>query len=88
MKTFVSLLFGAFTVNLIFALLTYTFFQGQLKGATEFADYFHYAVGSLTTSEVAGMIPQTTALRVWTSVYVLSAWVFIVWIALNHISRL
>lgn len=88
MRTFLSLLGFALAVNVAFTMVTYVFFQGQLRGATGFWDYFHYAVGSLTTSEVAGMIPQTTALRVWTSLYVLSAWVFIVWAAVNHVSNL
>jgi hypothetical protein len=88
MRTFVSLLAAAFAINLVFTMVTFVFFHGQLKGATGFWDYFHYAVGSLTTSEVAGMIPQTTALRLWTSMYVLTAWVFLVWTAVNHIRNL
>lgn len=88
MRTFLSLLGFALGVNILFTMVTYTFFRGQLKGATSIWDYFHYSVGSLTTSEVAGMIPETTALRVWTSLYVLSAWVFIVYVAVNHISNI
>ena len=88
MRTFISLLGFALAVNIVFTMVTYTFFRGQLKGATSIWDYFHYSVGSLTTSEVAGMIPETTALRVWTSLYVLSAWVFIVYVAVNHISNI
>jgi len=88
MRTFLSLLGAALAVNLVFTMITFVFFRGQLEGATGFWDYFHYAVGSLTTSEVAGMIPRTTTLRIWTSLYVLSAWVFIVWAAVNHISNL
>jgi hypothetical protein len=88
MRTFLSLLGIALLVNIIFTLVTYTFFHGQLRGATSIWDYFHYAVGSLTTSVVAGMIPETPALRIWTSLYVLSAWVFIIWAAINHITNL
>lgn len=88
MRRFISLLAFALAVNATFAMVTYVFFQGQLKGATGLPDYFHYAVGSLTTSEVAGMIPQTTGLRIWTSMYVLTAWVFIIWAAVNHVSNL
>lgn len=88
MRTFLSLLVFALAVNTTFAMVTYVFFYGQLRGATSILDYFHYAVGSLTTSEVAGMIPETTGLRIWTSLYVLTAWVFIVWAAVNHISNL
>lgn len=88
MRTFLSLLGVAFAVSLIFTMVTFVFFQGQLRGATGFWDYFHFAVGSLTTSEVAGMIPETTGLRIWTSLYVLSAWVFIIWAAVNHITNL
>jgi hypothetical protein len=87
MRRFISLLVFALAVNATFAMVTYVFFYGQLKGATGLLDYFHYAVGSLTTSEVAGMIPQTTGLRIWTSLYVLTAWVFIIWAAVNHISN-
>ena len=88
MRTFLSLLGVALAVSLIFTMVTFVFFQGQLRGATGFWDYFHFAVGSLTTSEVAGMIPETTGLRIWTSLYVLSAWVFIIWAAVNHITNL
>lgn len=88
MRTFLSLLGFAVGVNIVFAMLTFVFFQGQLKGATGFWDYFHYSVGALTTSEVAGMIPETIGLRIWTSLYVLSAWVFIIWTAVNHINNL
>ena len=88
MRTFLSLLGFALAVNLVFTMITVVFFRDQLEGATGFWDYFHYAVGSLTTSEVAGMVPRTTGLRIWTSLYVLSAWVFIVWAAVNHISNL
>ena len=88
MRKFLSLLVFALAVNLTFTAVTYAFFRGQLQGATSFWDYFHYAVGSLTTSEVAGMIPTTTGLRIWTSLYVLSAWVFIIWAAVNHITNL
>jgi hypothetical protein len=88
MRTFLSLLAFALAVNVVFTMVTFVFFHGQLRGATGVWDYFHYAVGSLTTSEVAGMIPETTALRVWTSLYVLTSWVFIVWAAVNHVSNL
>lgn len=88
MRTFLSLLGFALLVNLTFTMVTFVFFHGQLKGATGFWDYFHYAVGSLTTSEVAGMVPQTTGLRIWTSMYVLTAWVFLIWAAVNHIRNL
>lgn len=88
MRTFVSLLAFALAVNIVFTMVTYVFFYGQLRGARSIGDYFHYAVGSLTTSEVAGMIPETIGLRIWTSLYVLSAWVFIVWAAVNHVSNL
>ena len=73
MRTFVSLLATAFAINLVFTMVTFVFFHDQLKGATGFWDYFHYAVGSL---------------RLWTSMYVLTAWVFLVWAALNHIRNL
>ena len=88
MRTFLSLLGFAFGVTIVFTMITYVFFSGQLRGARNILDYFHYSVGSLTTSEVAGMIPETTALRVWTSLYVLISWVFIVWVGVNHISNL
>lgn len=88
MRRFLSLLGFALGINIVFAMVTYVFFYGQLRGATSILDYFHYAVGSLTTSEVAGMIPETTGLRVWTSLYVLTAWVFIIYVAVNHISNI
>jgi hypothetical protein len=88
MRTFLSLLAFALGVSIVFTMVTYVFFYGQLRGARNILDYFHYAVGSLTTSEVAGMIPETIGLRLWTSLYVLISWVFIVWAAVNHITNL
>jgi hypothetical protein len=87
MKTFISLLAFAFGINLVFAMITYTFFRGQIKGADTFWDYLHYAIGSLTTSEVGGMVPTTDAAQMWTSFYVLTAWVYIFYITINHITN-
>lgn len=87
MKTFLSLLAFAFGVNLVFAMLTYTFFRGQIKGAETFWDYLHYAIGSLTTSDTADMIPLTDAVQMWTSMYVLTAWVYIFYVTINHITN-
>ncbi len=88
MKTFLALLaFGLF-VNLLFAGLTMVFFDGQIRGAKTFVDYFHYTVGSLTTSEVAGMIPETPGVKLWTSLYILVVWVYIIYIAVNHITNI
>jgi hypothetical protein len=87
MKTFLSLLAFAFGINLVFAMITYTFFRGQIKGADTFWDYLHYAIGSLTTSEVGGMVPTTDAAQMWTSFYVLTAWVYIFYITINHITN-
>jgi hypothetical protein len=87
MKTFLSLLAFAFGINLVFAMITYTFFRGQIKGAETFWDYLHYAIGSLTTSDVGGMVPTTDAAQMWTSFYVLTAWVYIFYITINHITN-
>ncbi len=88
MKTFVALLIFGLFVNLLFAGLTMVFFHGQIEGAHTFVDYFHYTVGSLTTSEVAGMTPTTPGAKVWTSMYILVVWVYIVYLAVNHISNI
>jgi hypothetical protein len=88
MRTFLSLLAVAVTLNLVFAMLTYLFFHGQIRGANTFVDYVHYAIGSLTTSEVAGMIPETSGAKLWTSFYILTVWVYIFWAAINHISNI
>jgi len=88
MRTFLSLLTVAITLNLVFAILTYLFFHGQIRGANTFVDYVHYAIGSLTTSEVAGMIPETAGAKLWTSFYILVVWVYIFWAAINHISNI
>ncbi len=85
MRTFVSLLAFAFGICLLFAMITYVFFHGQIRGAETFWDYLHYAIGSLTTSDVGGMIPATDAVQIWTAVYVLVAWVYIFWATINHI---
>jgi len=71
MKTFLALLaFGLF-VNLLFAALTMVFFHGQINGADSFVDYFHYAIGSLTTAGTGGITPESDAAKLWTSFYIL-----------------
>lgn len=87
MRTFLSLLAFAFGINVVFAMITYVFFRGQIKGAETFWDYLHYAIGSLTTSEVGGMIPTTDAVQIWTSIYVLTAWVYIFYVTVNHVTN-
>lgn len=88
MKTFLALLgFGLF-VNLLFAALTMVFFHGQISGADSFVDYFHYAIGSLTTAGTGGMVPESDAAKVWTSMYILVVWVYIIYIAVNHVSNI
>lgn len=88
MRTFLALLGFALGVNILFATLTYLFFRGQISNAETAGDYFHYAVGSLTTSGTGDMIPQTDGVQLWTSLYVLTVWVYIVYIAVNHISNI
>ena len=87
MRTFLSLLAFAFGVSAVFAAMTFVFFRGQIKNAETASDYFHYAVGALTTSETADMVPMTSGVRLWTSAYVLTVWVFIVYVAVNHVSN-
>jgi len=88
MKRFLSLLAFAVSINIVFAMITLTFFPGQIEGATTLADYFYYSVGHLTTSGSGDMIPKTTGVRIWTSLYVLTVWVYILYIAVNHISNI
>jgi len=88
MKTFFALLILGLFVSLLFAGLTMVFFRGQIRGAQTFIDYFHYTVGSLTTSEVAGMIPETPGAKLWTSLYILTIWVYVIYLAINHISNI
>ena len=88
MKTFLSLLAFAFAVNLFFATITYFVFPGQIKGAKTFADYFYYSVGHLTTVGSGELIPETTAVKLWTSIYVLVIWVYIIYIAVNQIHNI
>lgn len=88
MRTFLALLGFALGVNLLFAALTFLFFRGQIKNAETPADYVHYAIGVLTTSGTADMIPMTDAVQIWTSLYVLVTWVYIVYVAVNHISNI
>ena len=85
MKTFLSLLAFAIGVNIVFAVLTMLLFHGQITGAETFPDYFYYAVGHLTTSGSGELHPKTNAVRIWTSMYVLSIWVYIFYVAVNHI---
>ena len=88
MRTFLSLLAFAVGVSLTFAALTFVFFRGQIKNAETAADYIHYAVGTLTTSGTADMVPMTDGVQLWTSMYVLTVWVYIVYTAVNHISNI
>lgn len=88
MKTFLSLLAFAFGVSLTFAALTFVFFRGQIKNAKSASDYIHYAIGTLTTSGTADMVPMTDGVQLWTSVYVLTVWVYIVYVAVNHLSNI
>jgi len=85
MRSFFGLLAFAFGICLLFAMITFVFFNGQIRGATTFWDYLHYAIGSLTTSDVGGMIPTTDAAQIWTAGYVLVAWVYIFWATINLI---
>jgi uncharacterized protein (DUF2062 family) len=86
MKTFLSLLAFAFGINIVFAMITYTFFRGQITNAVTFWDYIHYAIGSLTTTGTGDMVPGTDAVQMWTSIYVLVVWVYVFYVTLNRIS--
>ncbi len=88
MRTFLSLLAFAFALCLVFAMITYVFFRGQIRNAKTFWDYLYYAVGSLTTSDVGDMVAETDAVQMWTSLYVLTAWVYIFWATLNHVTNI
>ena len=88
MRTFFSLLAFVLGVNVVFAALTYLFFRGQIQNAESAADYLYYAIGVLTTSGTADMVPKTDAVQIWTSLYVLVTWVYIVYVAVNHISNI
>lgn len=87
MKTYLSLLAFAIFINVLFAVLTQLFFSGQIHGANTFLDYFYYAVGHLTTSGSGELHPKTTAVRVWTSIYVVVIWTYILYVAINHIKN-
>lgn len=86
MKTFLSLLAFAFAINVLFAMITFTFFRGQITNAVTFWDYLHYAIGSLTTTGTGDMVPDTDAVQMWTSIYVLVVWVYVFYVTLNRIS--
>lgn len=81
-----SLLLVAVGINVAFALATMLLFPGQIEGAQSFGDYFFYAVGSLTTSELGTLVPKTLAVKLWTSAYVLTAWVYIFYATINHLT--
>jgi predicted membrane channel-forming protein YqfA (hemolysin III family) len=86
MRTFLSLLFFAVGINVIFAITTMIFFPGEIENAKTFIDYFFYAVGSLTTGDIGDHTPKTKAVKLWTSAYVLTAWVYIFYATINHIT--
>jgi hypothetical protein len=86
MRTFLSLLAFAIILNLVFAITTMMFFPGEIENANSFIDYFFYAVGSLTTGDIGNHTPKTKAVKLWTSFYVLTAWVYIFYVTINHIT--
>ena len=86
MRTFVSLLAFAIGINVVFAATTMIFFPGEIENANSFIDYFFYAVGSLTTGDVGDHAPKTKAVKLWTSAYVLTAWVYIFYATINHLT--
>jgi hypothetical protein len=88
MKTFLSLFLFAISVNVVFGLLTMLLFPGQISGATTIWDYFHYSVGHLTTSGTTNMTPETTSVKIWTSLYVLTVWTYIFYVTVNHITNI
>ncbi len=88
MKTFLALLAFAIGVNVVFATSVMTMFPGQIGGANTFADYFYYSVGHLTTSGAGDMTPKTAAVRLWTSIFVLTTWVFVFYVAINQIHNI
>ena len=88
MKRFLSLLAFAIGVNILFAGLTMMFFSGQIEGATTFSDYFYYSVGHLTTSGSGDLTPKTTSVRIWTSLFVLTVWVYVIYVAINQIHNI
>lgn len=88
MRTFFALLGFALGVNILFAMMTYVFFRGQIENAVSAADYLHYAIGALTTSGTGDMVAKTDAVQLWTSFYVLVVWVYIIWVAVNHVSNI
>jgi hypothetical protein len=86
MRTFVSLLVFAIGINVVFAAVTMLFFPGEIENAKTFIDYFFYAVGSLTTGDIGDHVPKTKAVKLWTSAYVLTAWVYIFYATINHLT--
>lgn len=86
MKTFLALLFFVVFLNFAFAVLTMLLFHGQIEGVRSLPDYFFYSVSSLTTSDLGEMSPKTTGVRLWTTAYVLLAWVYLFYVTVNHIS--
>lgn len=88
MKRFVSLLAFAIGINVVFAVITMVVFPNKIRGANTFMDYFYYSVGHLTTSGSGEMVPLTTGVRIWTSLYVLTVWVYIVYVAVNQIHNI
>lgn len=86
MRTFFSLLVFAVGINVVFAVTTMVFFPGEIDNANTFIDYFFYAVGSLTTGDIGNHTPKTKAVKLWTSAYVLTAWVYIFYATINHIT--
>jgi hypothetical protein len=37
---------------------------------------------------VAGMIPETSGVKLWTSLYILTAWVYFIYLAIHHFTSI
>lgn len=85
MKTFLSLLALVFFVSIVFSMLTFVFFRGHIKNADSVWDYLYIGIATLTTNDFGELAPKTDAVKIWLSAYTLTAYVFVLYIALNHI---
>ncbi len=85
MKTFLSLLGLVFLISIVFSMLTFVFFHGHIRNADSVWDYLYIGIATLTTNDFGELVPTTDAVKIWLSAYTLTAYVFVLYIAVNHI---
>ena len=78
---YLSIVFYLFIINILFALITYAVFNGQISNASTIIDYFYFGIAILTATGYDSMVATTQAAKIWVSSYILLTYSFIIYIA-------